>query len=187
MLSGKTPRLPSVAESSVKDRPSMDRFWSNGATEKACMICASKKIKNKTNTANPSRTDTKHTRVNSTYLDLEFLQGLVGGDNEGFLPTQLPVTHAPPNPRFPHSSSGRGRARRRGRNGDGRTRLTQLLPLCSVLRLQSGKTRRTHFKHTMIGFYNLFCLLTLHLHLTNRFLSCHFFVEFFSKSWRTQP
>jgi len=39
MLSGMTPRLPSVAESSVKQRPSMERFWSNGATENACMIC----------------------------------------------------------------------------------------------------------------------------------------------------
>lgn len=39
MLSGTTPRLPSVAESSVRPLPSMERFWSNGATEKACMIC----------------------------------------------------------------------------------------------------------------------------------------------------
>lgn len=39
MLSGMTPRLPSVAESSVRLFPSMERFWSNGATEKACIIC----------------------------------------------------------------------------------------------------------------------------------------------------
>lgn len=38
MLSGMIPRLPSVAESSVRLFPSMKRFWSNGATEKACMI-----------------------------------------------------------------------------------------------------------------------------------------------------
>lgn len=38
MLSGMTPRLPSVAESSVRLFPSMERFWSNGATEKACII-----------------------------------------------------------------------------------------------------------------------------------------------------
>lgn len=38
MLSGMTPRLPSVAESSVRLFPSMERFWSKGATEKACII-----------------------------------------------------------------------------------------------------------------------------------------------------
>lgn len=38
ILSGMTPRLPSVAESSVKLFPLMERFWSNGATEKACII-----------------------------------------------------------------------------------------------------------------------------------------------------
>lgn len=38
ILSGMTPRLPSVAESSVKLFPLIERFWSNGATEKACII-----------------------------------------------------------------------------------------------------------------------------------------------------
>lgn len=33
-----TPRLPSVAESSVRLFPLIERFWSNGATEKACII-----------------------------------------------------------------------------------------------------------------------------------------------------
>lgn len=38
MHSGITPRLPNVAESSVRPFPSIERFWSKGATEKACMI-----------------------------------------------------------------------------------------------------------------------------------------------------
>lgn len=42
MLSGTTPRLPSVAASSVRHFPLMERFWSNGATEKACIIYTGK-------------------------------------------------------------------------------------------------------------------------------------------------
>lgn len=38
--SGMTPRLPSVAVSSLSIFPSIDKFWSKGATENACMICA---------------------------------------------------------------------------------------------------------------------------------------------------
>lgn len=38
--SGMTPRVPRVAQSSLKIFPSIDRFWSKGATENACMICA---------------------------------------------------------------------------------------------------------------------------------------------------
>lgn len=38
--SGMTPRVPRVAQSSLKIFPSIDRFWSKGATENACMICS---------------------------------------------------------------------------------------------------------------------------------------------------
>lgn len=38
-----TPRVPRVAQSSFKIFPSIDKFWSNGATENACMICGKKR------------------------------------------------------------------------------------------------------------------------------------------------
>ena len=62
MLSGKKPRLPSVAASSVKHRPSIDRFWSNGATEKACMIYGKEAILDKINISSVTERhrDTEH-------------------------------------------------------------------------------------------------------------------------------
>lgn len=84
MLSGMTPRLPSVAESSVKLFPLMERFWSNGATEKACIIYRVKEtgrflFVEKSQYLFDNTTSTKQVRVGVAFhLYFQFFQCLIG-------------------------------------------------------------------------------------------------------------
>lgn len=77
ILSGMTPRLPSVAESSVRLFPLIERFWSNGATEKACIIYRVKETDRflfveKSQYLFYNKTSTKQVRVGAVFFTCIF-------------------------------------------------------------------------------------------------------------------
>lgn len=95
MLSGMTPSVPSVAESSVRLFPSMERFWSNGATEKACMIYSVTRTENHNVCSQQNNRGSTEYPV-SAHLYFQLLKSLIGWNDECFLSSQFPVPSASP-------------------------------------------------------------------------------------------
>lgn len=99
--SGMTPRLPSVAVSSLRIFPSRDRFWSKGATEKACMIWGHTDTSSRDRgTSHPStpalRPHTPHFGFSSSFLEAELASpGFSALSGSGWL-TQAALS--PPGP-----------------------------------------------------------------------------------------